>query len=64
MVELPVASRERYKAKVINAGLTKDHFNIDEWTSEPEKVPNMTWSDVTMYMVATPSPYTKEAIKI
>ena len=35
MVELPVASRERYKTKVIDAGLTKDPYTIDDWTREP-----------------------------
>ncbi len=34
------------------------------WSNEPELIPSISWSDVMLYIVSTPSPYTKEAIKV
>ena len=34
-LELPVASRERYKLKVMKCGLIKDPYTIDDWIREP-----------------------------
>lgn len=45
------------------ACLKWDPYAIKEWIKEPEKLPNVSWTDLTCYMVATPSPYTQETIK-
>ena len=36
---------------------------IAQWSTSPEAVPDLTWSDMVLYMISTPSPYTKEEIK-
>ena len=59
-------SRGRYEAKVTATGLDIDPYAIDAglWLHEPEVIPQLSLSDVMLYMVSTPSPYTKEAIKV
>ena len=37
---------------------------IEGWSQNPEDIPKVHWSDVVLYVVSTPSPYTKEAIKV
>ena len=48
------------------AGLTNDPFAIgsEQWLVEPDYILNVEWSDVFLYMVSTPSEYTKEEIKV
>ena len=55
---------ERYEAKVTSAGLTIDPYSISNWEEEPTTIPNVKWSDMVLYMVSTPSPYTREEIKV
>ena len=57
MLELDVS-------KVSSLGLTTDPYCIEEWTEAPEDVLSVQWSDVMIYMVTTPSPYTREEIKV
>ena len=64
MLQLSLDSRARYEKKVINCGLFADPYALTEWTSEPSEAPAISWSDIMIYMVATPSPYTKEALKV
>jgi len=33
-------------------------------TENPENLPEVKWSDMMLYMVTTPSPYTREEIKV
>ncbi len=54
----------RYEGKVTNSGLRQDPYAITEWTENPENVPEVQWSDLMLYMVTTPSPYTREEIKV
>ena len=37
---------------------------LEDWTEDPEVIPCVQWSDVMLYMVTTPSPYTREEIKV
>ena len=48
----------------MSAGLNVDPYVIEGWSQNPEDIPKVHWSDVVLYMVSTPSPYTKEAIKV
>ena len=59
-------AKQRYESKVAGTGLSVDPYVIDDhdWTQEPETVPRLAWSDVMLYMVSTPSPFTKEALKV
>ena len=63
---LSTTSKKRYETKVTTTRLQVDPYAIADnlWTHEPETIPPLSWSDVMLYMVSTPSPYTKEAIKV
>lgn len=63
-VNLSTEAKLRYEAKVTNAGLTEDPYSIKNWTENPESIPEVQWSDMMLYMVSTPSPYTREEIKV
>ena len=64
LCSLSAEAKLRYESKVISSGLNLDPYTIKVWTQDPETVPSLQWSDVMLYMVSTPSPYTKEAIKV
>ncbi len=66
LCSLSVEGRQRYAEKLNVAGINTDPYCIEEkeWTREPEAIPQLVWSDLMLYMVSTPSPYTKEAIKV
>ena len=57
---LSAVSQARYTAKVANAGLKSDPYAIASecWVAEPE------WSDMFMFMIVKPSPYTREELKV
>ena len=63
---LSADSRSRYESKVMLAGLKIDPYLIDasDWSENPDTAPNVRWSDMMLYMTSTPSPYTKEEIKV
>ena len=52
--------------RVISSGLSTVLCAIDDcyWTEIPEIVPDVQWSDMTLYMIATPSPCTCGAIEV
>ena len=55
---LSAVSRARYESKVTSTGLNTDPYAIDDsqWSTSPEAVPDLTWSDMVLYMISTPSP--------
>ena len=60
-------AKQQYESKVVGTGMDLVWIPIpitDNWTRDPETIPQLTWSDVMLYMVSTPSPYTKAAVKI
>jgi len=63
---LSSVSKARYSAKVTAVGLKDDPYTIpdEQWVAEPSEVPNVAWSDMFVYMIATPSAYTREEIKV
>ena len=61
---LSTDARARYKKKVLATGLNKDPYVINDWTDSPEIIPDVHYSDMMLYMTATPSPYTREAVKV
>ena len=63
-LKLSNESRQRHEAKVTSAGLTIDPYSISNWEEEPTTIPNVKWSDMVLYMVSMPSPYTREEIKV
>lgn len=52
-------ARKQYERKVVQTGLKNDPYEIDVWNDNAVK-----WSDMMVYMMATPSAYTREAIKV
>ena len=61
---LSAESQARYEAKTTYFGLKTDPYCIEEWTEAPETIPKVQWSDVMVYMVSIPSPYTREEINM
>ena len=47
-------------------GLNTDPYTIPNelYMAEPDRIPDVAWSDMFMYMIATPSAYTKEEMKV
>ena len=64
LMKLLLEAKKRFESKVVSAGVNVDPCAIDKWSQDPEDLPKVQWSDVMLYMVSTPSPYTKEAIKV
>jgi len=63
-LDLKADSKKRYQSKVTSAGLRIDPYSITQWSEDPDEIPSVTWSDVVLYMVTTPSPYTLEEVKV
>ena len=63
-MSLSSETRERYGSKVVSAGLAIDPYSISEWEEDPQDIPSVTWSDMVYYMTNTPSPYTREELKV
>ena len=57
-------AKERYEAKIVSSGLRIDPYAIEDWNDASEKVPGVRWSDMMLYKVSTPRPYTREEIKV
>lgn len=63
-VGLSKESQGRYENKLLSAGLQMDPYSITRWIETPEVIPAVQWSDMMLYMISTPSPHTKEEIKV
>lgn len=66
--ELSGEAKARYESKVLNSGITVDPYAIrdDFWVKEMDvaNIPEVKWSDMFMYLICTPSPYTREEMKV
>ena len=40
-----------------------DPYSLCDWSNDIGKLPEISWRDVTEYLIDTPSVYTKEALK-
>ena len=49
---------------LLHRTIAVDRYVIDEWSQDPANFRRICWSDVCLYMVSTPSPYTKEAVNV
>ena len=61
---LSTDARTRYEKKLLATGLKMDPYTINNWTDSPDVIPDVHYSDMMLYMTVTPSPYTREAIKV
>ena len=64
--KLSEESKRRYIEKIRSCGIKNDPYVIEneQWEESPGIIPHLTWSDFMLYMITTPSPYTKESIKV
>ena len=51
------------KLKFSNGEMLPDPFQLKDWENDIKCLPNITWRDVTEYLIDTPSVFTKEAMK-
>ena len=57
-------TRYREKLKLATGEQLPDPYSLKEkWTNDISSLPEITWRDVTEYLLDTPSAYTKESIK-
>ena len=61
---LTAASKTHYESKVLSSGLKVDPYSITTWVVNSEDFPEVNISDMVMYMISTPSLYTREEIKV
>ena len=63
---LSAESKARYSSKVLGVGLRSNPYAIpsESWVGEPDAVPAVAWSDMCLYMISTPSAYTREELKV
>ncbi len=59
-------SKARYAAKVTAMGLTSDPYVMpsESWVAQPNKAPDVSWSDMFLYLIQTTSAYTKEELQV
>ena len=61
---LSVGDRQNYYDKLkYQAKQLPDPLTLDDWHQDMTLLPNVTWWDITNYLINTPSPFTKEAIR-
>ena len=65
-LQLSGDAKTRYCSKVVGAGLNIDPYAIpnESWLVQLDRVPEVKWSDMFTYMISTPSPYTREELKV
>ena len=58
--------KTRHTEKITGTGLKTDPCVIQNksWTEEHVSVPQVSWSDMFLYMISTPSPYIKQEMKV
>ena len=61
---LSATYRVRYEKKVIATGLKTDPYCIERWHECLGSLPEVKWSDMIVYLTATPSENTREAINV
>ena len=63
---LSAEAKQRYENKLTVAGLSMYPYTMGEcqWTRESEDIPQLSLANVKLLMLSTPTPYTKEAIKV
>ena len=61
---LSAASKARYEKKVVSTGLGTDPYSIERWNEYLDSFPEINWSDMIVYLTATPSENTCKAIKV
>ena len=60
-----VADKKRYKEKLSKLGLRIDPYlmDADQWSTSRNVWPSVEFPDICVYLLNSPSPYTKEALK-
>lgn len=63
--ELKAEDRAAYfkKLQIKTGEVLPDPYTLKDWSCDISNLPDITWRDVTEYLIDTPSPFTKEAMK-
>ena len=63
--ELSKEDKVRYKEKMTMLGMRTDPYLLptDEWSTNKKVWPTVEFPDICVYLLNSPSPYTKEALK-
>ena len=63
--QLDATDKKRYKEKLSKLGLHIDPYlmNADQWSTSRNVWPSVEFPDICIYLLNSPSPYTKEALK-
>ena len=63
--QLDAADKKRYKEKLSKLGLRVDPYlmDADQWSTSRNVWPSVEFPDICVYLLNSPSPYTKEALK-
>ena len=63
--QLDAADKKRYKEKLSKLGLRTDLYlmDTDQWSTSRNVWPSVEFPDICVYLLNSPSPYTKEALK-
>ena len=63
--QLDAADKKRYKEKLSKLGLRIDPYlmDADQWSTSRNVWPSVEFPDICVYLLNSPSPYTKEALK-
>ena len=65
-LSLSSEAKARYGAKLSGVVLNTDPYTLptELWVTEPDQIPVVSCSDMFVYMIARPSEYTQEEIKV
>ena len=63
--QLDAADKKRYKEKLSKLGVCTDPYlmDADQWSTSRNVWPSVEFPDICVYLINSPSPYTKEALK-
>ena len=63
--QLDAADKKQYKEKLSKLGLCIDLYlmDADQWSTSRNVWPSVEFPDICVYLLNSPSPYTKEALK-
>ena len=64
-LQLDPLGKTRYKEKLKMLQLCTDPYLVDRnaWSTEKSLFPQIEFPDIFVYLISSPSPYTKEALK-
>ena len=64
--DLSAVAKKCYLSKLTTFGFLKDPYSIPDssWITGTDILSQVTWSDMSIYLTSTPSPYTQQELKV